>query len=70
MNPGFLLHHIYLAAVYAQMGLEDEAQWQEVEVTVLDPDFTIEGWLAGEIISYPPDLEHLAEGLRKAGLPE
>ena len=70
MNPGFPLNHIYLAAAYAQLGREDEAEWQGFEILALDPGFTIGAWIDAEIIMHPPDLELVAEGLRKAGLPE
>jgi len=70
VNPSHLLTRVYLAAAYAQLGLEEDAQWQRVEVLALDPDFSVEAWIAQEIVAHPPDLAHLAEGLRKARLPE
>ncbi len=55
------------AACLAQLGRLEEAHKQVAEVLRLNPDFSI----AKELPSYknPVDIEHLVEGLRKAGLP-
>ena len=55
------------AACLAQLGRLEEAHKQVAEVLRLDPKFSI----ARELPSYknPADIEHLVEGLRKAGLP-
>jgi TolB-like protein len=57
-----------LAACYAQLGRKEEAAQTTAEILRLEPDFTISGqrtvsWGRG-------DLEHLKEGMRKAGLPD
>ncbi len=57
-----------LAASYAQLGRKEEAAQATAEILRLKPDFTISGqrtatW--GHV-----DLEHLREGMRKAGLPD
>jgi adenylate cyclase len=63
--PWVLTH---LAACHAQLGQMDEAAEIVAEVMRRNPDFRISklrkgGWT-------PSDLAHLAEGMRKAGLPE
>ena len=56
-----------IAACFAQLGRIEEAHKQSAKVLRLDPNFGI----AKEMPNYmhQADVEHLAEGLRKAGLP-
>jgi adenylate cyclase len=70
LNQSYLLSHLLLAAAYGQVGNEEGADWQQVEILGLDPDFTIGDWLSREIIVDQSYLERLTSGLRKAGLPE
>ena len=63
--PWVLTH---LAACYAQLGQMDEAAEMVAEVMRRKPDFSISKLRSGGWT--PPDLAHLAEGMRKAGLPE
>jgi hypothetical protein len=57
-----------MAACHAQLGQFAEARLQVEEVLRLKPDFR----LSDERLRYknPADVEHVLEGLRKAGLPE
>ena len=57
-----------LAACYAQLGRMEEAAQAAAEILRLKPDFTISGQRTASW--GPADLEHLREGMRKAGLPE
>ncbi len=57
-----------LAACYAQLGRKEEAGQATAEILRLEPDFTISGQRT--ITWGPVELEHLREGMRKAGLPE
>ena len=54
-----------LAAAYALDGKMDEAKSALAEARRLNPDLTVK-WS----IAHSPNLPHLFEGLRKAGLPE
>ena len=56
-----------LAACYAQLGRREEAALATAEILHQKPDFTIS---RQRTASWgPADLEHLREGMRKAGLP-
>lgn len=59
-----------LAATYAQLGRFDDARAQAKELLRAEPFFTIKG--APPVVAFkrPEDAEHVAIGLRKAGLPE
>jgi adenylate cyclase len=70
--PNFLHGHIWLAAIYSQLGRLSEARGETQQVLRIYPGYTISG--AGKRIGaawrHPRDAEHYFEGLRKAGLPE
>ena len=69
--PDMSLGHVVLAATLAQLGQLDEARAAAAEVLRTDPKYTIDGKqrrLAR--FKRPEDVEHLFDGLRKAGLPE
>jgi adenylate cyclase len=57
-----------LAACYAQLGRLEEAAQTTAEILRLTPDFTISGQRTATW--GPADLEHLREGMHKAGLPD
>jgi TolB-like protein len=57
-----------LAACYAQLSRSEDAAQMTAEILRLTPDFTISGQRTATW--GPADLEHLREGMRKAGLPE
>jgi TolB-like protein/Tfp pilus assembly protein PilF len=60
----------YLAACYAHKGDMNQARHHAAEVVQRKPDFSLVGCVAKESFKLSADREHLAEGLRKAGLPE
>ena len=62
--------HYYRAASYAHLGLIDRARACGAEVLRLRPAFTIAEVAMTEAFKEPAELEHLLQGLRKAGLPE
>jgi adenylate cyclase len=69
--PNFVSCHTWLAATYAQLGKLTEATLEAAEVLRINPKYTIDG--TQRIVSVfkrPEDIEHLLEGLRRAGLPE
>jgi adenylate cyclase len=69
--PNYRPGRVFLAATYAQLGRLDEARAQVAEVLRIDPHYKIAGRQNRvRIRKRPEDSEHLADGLRKAGLPE
>ena len=58
------------ASAFAQLGQVEEARGEAAEVLRINPAFTIESWKRTAPFKDPKDLEHLIDGLRKAGLPE
>ncbi len=63
-------HLVNMAACYAQMGRDAEAREQAAAALRLKPDFAIETYLQTQPFTETADRSHLADGLRKAGLPE
>lgn len=70
MNPAFLEAHVMLAGAWSLIGDQDEAEWKAEEVLTLDPDFSVETWLANEPLVDPTYIDTLSKALSKAGLPE
>ena len=69
--PNYRGAHAWLAATYAQLGFQEEAQAEVAELLRIDPKHTIDGYHR----RIPPfkltsDAEHLFDGLHKAGLPQ
>jgi TolB-like protein/Flp pilus assembly protein TadD len=60
----------YLAACYAQLDRVEDARALTAEVLRLDPGFTLSAYAKVEPYESAKDLEHMREGMRKAGLPE
>jgi adenylate cyclase len=61
----------WLAATYGQLGQSEGAREEAAAVLQIQPDYTIQG-TAKHFAAFKreEDVEHLFEGLRKAGLPE
>jgi len=69
--PNLRSVHVWLAAIYAQLGKLEEAQTEAVDVLRIEPQYTIERTQARlSPFKRSEDAEHLIDGLRKAGLPE
>ncbi len=60
----------YFAASYAQLGRMEEARAEVAKLLELQPEFSIRKQAQKLYFKNPADLEHLLDGLRKAGLPE
>ena len=58
-----------LAASYAQLGETQKAELQVQKVLTIQPDFSVEAWMRKQPEINAKEIEHLAEGLLKAGLP-
>ncbi len=68
--PGLLVTHLNLAAAFGQLGREEEARAAVAKVLELDPDYPVKTRDEFENWNNPHDyVEHMMEGLRKAGLP-
>jgi adenylate cyclase len=63
-------HSAAMAACFGQLGMPDDAARQAATVLRQRPDFTISEFVASMPYADPADRDHLADGLRKAGLPE
>ena len=68
--PGYRAIPVWLAAATAQTGRLEEAHRTAALVLEMAPSFTINGWLQHIHFERQSDADLLAEGLRKAGLPE
>ena len=72
-NPNFALAHFFLAAMLAQLSLQDEARASAATGLVLDPTFTISRFRGSAVSDNPVYLKlrhRLVEGMRMAGVPE
>jgi Tetratricopeptide repeat len=68
--PNMRAARVWLAATYAQLGQLDNARAQAAEVLRIEPFFTINRSPPVPALKRADDIEHVASGLRKAGLPE
>jgi adenylate cyclase len=67
--PGWVHNHTILAMIYGQLGQEEEARAAARRILELDPDFEENAWYELQLRNFPEQMaEHMAEGLRKAGL--
>ena len=60
----------YLAAAYAQLGRMAEAKLAAEKSLAHQPKFSLRVWSEWEPYQRAADLDHMREGMRKAGLPE
>ena len=73
INPTNHLHFVWMAAAYAQLGRQEEAETAAAAGLEKNPQFTVSRYVANQSYSDPEDAEHLREGLRKgrsAGMTE
>jgi adenylate cyclase len=69
--PEMSVGHIWLAANLAQLEQLDEARAEAAEILRIDRNYTIDGTQRRlALFKRPEDVEHLLDGLRKAGLPQ
>ena len=66
----YLTAHTNLASIYGELGKLEEADKAVREILRLSPEFSIKAYMSGLSFSNPEILIRIAEGLRKAGLPE
>lgn len=69
--PNHQYGHAFLAATYAQLGRLEDARVEAAEVLRVNPKYSIrETQKRVSFFKRSEDMEHLVDGLRKAGLPE
>jgi len=62
-------NHTILAMIYGQLGRQEQARAAARRLLELDPDFEANAWYELQLRNFPKEMaEHMAEGLRKAGL--
>jgi adenylate cyclase len=67
--PGWVHNYTILAMTYGQLGQEEEARAAARQLLELNPDFEENAWYELQLRNFPEAmLEHMIEGLRKAGL--
>jgi adenylate cyclase len=67
-TPADLDAHLFLAAVYSELGREAEAQAEAAEVLRINPKWSLEVWKQRVPYKDPAMLERVFAALRKAGL--
>jgi len=68
--PNYINAHVHLAAAYAMIGRDQQAQAEAAEVLRINPRFSVERWATGTSLKGQKRIEAIAQALRKAGLPE
>lgn len=68
-NPAIVSTRVRYIAALSAIGQDDEAEWQAQELLVLNPDFSVEEWVAERPLTNPDRAAQLAKHLRQAGLP-
>jgi TolB-like protein/class 3 adenylate cyclase len=69
-NPARIRSRLLLAASFAQLGRDEDAEWQIAEVTANHESDAIQAFLTGWLVIDQTYREHLEDGFRKAGLAE
>ncbi len=69
-ETGYLAAYVNLASALGELGRLDEASEAAREVLEQEPDFSTNAYTKGLSYRNPSELERIADGLRRAGLPE
>lgn len=67
-NPAMERAHLWLAAAYAQAGMNDDAEWEVEQVLTSNPQLSLGRIRSLYLSMSAPDLEHFLAGLTKAGI--
>jgi tetratricopeptide (TPR) repeat protein len=70
INPEEMTNRLYLAAVLSRSGQEAEAQWEATEIAMLNPELSVDRWIASQPYKDASELSRLRNDLHRAGLPE
>ena len=68
INPEYMRARLWLVAALAYKGPQDMAEWEAVQLQILHPGFSVSQLGFAFPFKDPRELEHLENGLRKAGL--
>jgi hypothetical protein len=63
--PNILVSHIFLTAAYVELGREEDARAEAVEIMRMSPQFTVASLLPGKDVAKQ---KLVRDDLRKAGL--
>ncbi|HEX6114461.1 MAG TPA: hypothetical protein VFZ10_19365 [Geminicoccaceae bacterium] len=67
--PDWIYNHVILAMIYGQLGQREAAAAAVRRILEIDPEFAENVWYELRLRNLPPAFaEHVADGLRKAGL--
>ncbi|MHC5066625.1 MAG: hypothetical protein ACYTG5_21925, partial [Planctomycetota bacterium] len=69
-NPSFDQSRLVLAATYASMGRQQDAEWEAEEILALRPEFSVLAEAREKPFVRAQDRQRYIEGLRQAGLPD
>jgi len=69
-ESGYLAPYVNLASTLGELGWEEEARDTARDVLRQEPKFSIAAYTGGLSYRNPADIERIANGLRRAGLPE
>jgi len=67
-NPAMERAHLWLAATYAQGGMQDDAEWEVEQVLTTNPELSIQRIRSSYPFTHSSDLQHFIAGLTKAGI--
>jgi adenylate cyclase len=67
-NSNYSPAHQFLAAIYSELGREEEARAEVAEILRISPNFSLEVLRQRLPYKDPADLERFLDGLHKAGL--
>jgi len=68
LNPDWLPPHLFLAAIYSNLGREEEARAEAAEMLQINSNFSLEGFRQRIPYKDPMVTERILANLRKAGL--
>ncbi len=68
LNPTTQRLRLWATAAYAKAGLIDEAEWEAEELYALNPELTLNDIVQSFPFMDPQHMDHLLDGLRRAGL--
>jgi len=66
--PDSQFSHIGLAAIYSELGREEDARAAAAEILRIDPTFSLEQWAKTHMYKNQADIDRVVEALHKAGL--
>jgi len=69
-ETGYLAAYVNLASALGELGWAEEASEAARNVLTQEPEFSIKSYTSGLSYRNASDIERIAEGLRRAGLPE